>query len=127
MRSILALSRLRRLAGASILDWDPGRILIELWECVSVVYRVGEQFCAGDPRAHGSTLLAIPSSTALILLLPTCQPRAHFRGARLQALQARTRPHFLFSLNAVLSLIGAKRAEVAWKIERLFASDGGQP
>jgi two-component system sensor histidine kinase AlgZ len=87
---------------------------------VSVVYRVGEQFFGGDTSSQLERYwLFIIVATALILYYFHLRNRAlspALTEARLQALQARIRPHFLFnSLNAVLSLIRAepKRAEIA--------------
>jgi two-component system sensor histidine kinase AlgZ len=67
--------------------------------------------------ALGRTLLFAAASTVLVLAYLTLHRRAHspaLAEARLQALQARIRPHFLFnSLNAVLALIRGdpRRAE----------------
>ena len=65
----------------------------------------------------GRTLLFAAAATVLVLAYLTLHLRAHspaLAEARLQALQARIRPHFLFnSLNAVLALIRGdpRRAE----------------
>ena len=104
------------------LDYWTGIVVVVLLELVviSVVYRLGEQFLLGDSYAQLDRYwLFMIIATALILYYFHLRSRAlspALTEARLQALQARIRPHFLFnSLNAVLSLIRAepKRAETA--------------
>ena len=93
--------------------------LIEL-AIVALVYRAGMHFFSGDPyRPLEHYWLITALATALILYYFHLRSRAlspALTEARLQALQARIRPHFLFnSINAVLSLIRQepKRAEAA--------------
>jgi len=118
--SILALSGLSGWLRS--LEYWTGILVVVLIELlvVSVVYRVGEQFFGGDPYGQLERYwLFIIVATALILYYFHLRSRAlspALTEARLQALQARIRPHFLFnSLNAVLSLIRQepKRAEAA--------------
>ncbi len=118
--SILALlgsSRwLRRL------DYRTGILVVLLTELiiVTMVYRAGEQFFGGDPYGQLERYwLFTLAGTAFILYYFHLRNRAlspALTEARLQALQARIRPHLLFnSINAVLSLIreDPKRAETA--------------
>lgn len=118
--SILALSLLSGWLRS--LEYWTGIVVVVLIELlvVSVVYRLGEPFFAGDPYGQLERYwLFMIIATALILYYFHLRDRAlspALTEARLQALQARIRPHFLFnSLNAVLSLIRAepKRAEGA--------------
>ena len=78
-----------------------------------------ELFMAGDAAGLGRVLVLAAASCAALLAYFRLFAKAYspaLADARLQALQARIRPHFLFnSLNAVLSLIrrDPKRAERA--------------
>ena len=104
------------------LDYARGIAVVLLLEVVVVtlLYRAGQAFFPGDQfgRLEHYCALAL-TSTALILYYFHLRSRAlspALMEARLQALQARIRPHFLFnSINAVLSLIRQepKRAEEA--------------
>jgi len=87
---------------------------------VALVHQVGQRFFPGDPYgALERYWLVTAFATALILYYFHLRSRAlspALSEARLQALQARIRPHFLFnSINAVLSLMRQepKRAESA--------------
>ena len=104
------------------LDYGSGIAVVILLELiiVSSVYRVGQELFRGNPYSglERYWILTV-SATALILYYFHLRNRAlspALTEARLQALQARIRPHFLFnSLNAVVSLIRQepKRAEGA--------------
>ena len=118
--SILALSVLSGWLRS--LEYWTGIVIVVLIELLvaSLVYRLGEQFFGGDGSGQLERYwLYIVVATGLILYYFHLRNRAlspALTEARLQALQARIRPHFLFnSLNAVLSLIRAepKRAETA--------------
>lgn len=94
-------------------------ILVEL-VLVSVVYRLGQAFLQIDPYGRLPRYWVLTAvASAMILYYFHLRSRAlspALTEARLQALQARIRPHFLFnSINAVLSLIRQepKRAEAA--------------
>ena len=86
----------------------------------AVVY-LGSEFLLGKPHFFGLLRAVLFGMLAAIVLAEYFRLRNRslspaFAEARLQALQARIRPHFLFnSLNAVLSLIRSdpRRAEVA--------------
>ena len=87
---------------------------------VGLVHHVGQQFFPADSYDSLQRYWLITAlATALILYYFHLRSRAlspALSEARLQALQARIRPHFLFnSINAVLSLIRqeTKRAEAA--------------
>jgi len=118
--SILALSVLSGWLRS--LEYWTGIVIVVLIELLvaSLVYRLGEQFFGGDGSGQLERYwLFIVVATGLVLYYFHLRNRAlspALTEARLQALQARIRPHFLFnSLNAVLSLIRAepKRAETA--------------
>jgi len=107
------LRRLDYAAGIAIV------VLIELL-VVSVVFRIGQEVFRGD--MYGTLeryWVFTAATTGLLLYYFHLRSRAlspALTEARLQALQARIRPHFLFnSINAVLSLIRQepKRAEAA--------------
>ncbi len=104
------------------LDYPVGILLVLLIELIVVtaVLRMGGQFFSGDPYGKLERFwLFTLAATGLILYYFHLRSRAlspAYTEARLQALQARIRPHFLFnSINAVLSLIreDPKRAETA--------------
>jgi two-component system sensor histidine kinase AlgZ len=104
------------------LDYANGIALVILIELVvvSLVYRVGQELFRGDPYSGLERhWLLSAAATGVILYYFHLRSRAlspALTEARLQALQARIRPHFLFnSLNAVISLIREepKRAEGA--------------
>jgi two-component system sensor histidine kinase AlgZ len=104
------------------LDYAAGIAVVLLLELivVSLIYRVGQELFQ-DSLYDGLERywLFTAAGTGLILYYFHLRNRAlspALTEARLQALQARIRPHFLFnSLNAVLSLIRdePKRAETA--------------
>ena len=118
--SLLALwaldGRLRRLEyPAGILAVFAVELII-----VALVHQIGQRFFPAD--SYGPLerhWLVTVAATALVLYYFHLRSRAlspALSEARLQALQARIRPHFLFnSINAVLSLIRQepKRAEAA--------------
>lgn len=94
-------------------------LLIELI-IVTLIHRIGDQFFGGDPVGRLERYWVFTASaTGAILYYLHLRNRAlspALTEARLQALQARIRPHFLYnSINAVLSLIREepKRAESA--------------
>jgi two-component system sensor histidine kinase AlgZ len=104
------------------LDYAAGIAMVLLVELlvVSVVFRIGEEVFRGD--LYGTLeryWLFTAATTGLLLYYFHLRSRAlspALTEARLQALQARIRPHFLFnSINAVLSLIrqDPRRAERA--------------
>ncbi len=104
------------------LDYVAGIAVVLLLELivVSIIYRVGQEVFQGslyDGLERYWLFTAV--TTGLIVYYFHLRNRAlspALTEARLQALQARIRPHFLFnSLNAVLSLIREepKRAETA--------------
>ena len=104
------------------LDYPVGILLVLLIELIAVtaVLRMGGQFFSGDPYGKLERFwLFTLTTTGLIFYYFHLRSRAlspAYTEARLQALQARIRPHFLFnSINAVLSLIreDPKRAETA--------------
>jgi two-component system, LytTR family, sensor histidine kinase AlgZ len=104
------------------LDYAAGIAVVLLLELlvVSVVFRIGQEVFRGEIYAAlGRYWAFTAATTGLLLYYFHLRNRAlspALTEARLQALQARIRPHFLFnSLNAVLSLIRQepKRAEAA--------------
>lgn len=106
-----ALARLRY--------WQGGAAVVALTLAVSGALHVASS-AAGDTGAGLARTLALAAIAALLLLaylrLLTRAYSPALAEARLQALQSRIRPHFLFnSLNAVLSLIrrDPRRAERA--------------
>jgi two-component system, LytTR family, sensor histidine kinase AlgZ len=87
---------------------------------VTIVHRVGAELFSGNPAGQLERYWVFTAAvTALLLYYFYLRNRAlspALSEARLQALQARIRPHFLFnSINAVLSLVRQepKRAENA--------------
>ena len=120
---VLSLVALWALAGwLRKLDYARGIAVILTLEVVVVtlLYRAEQALFPGNPygRLERYWVFAL-AGAALILYYFHLRSRAlspALTEARLQALQARIRPHFLFnSINAVLSLIrqAPKRAEVA--------------
>ena len=104
------------------LDYRTGVLVVVLVELliVTIVCRTAGEFFGGDPSDQlGRYWLFTLAAAGLILYYFQLRNRAlspALTEARLQALQARIRPHFLFnSINAVLSLIrqAPKRAETA--------------
>jgi two-component system sensor histidine kinase AlgZ len=104
------------------LDYAAGIAVVLLLELlvVSLIYRIGQTVFQGSLyEGLERYWLFTAATTGLILYYFHLRSRAlspALTEARLQALQARIRPHFLFnSLNAVLSLIRdePKRAETA--------------
>jgi len=120
---VLSLMLLWVLSGSlRKLDYSRGIAVVVLLEAVVVMllYRVGQAYFAGDPYARLERYWAfVLAATGVLLYYFHLRNRAlspALTEARLQALQARIRPHFLFnSINAVLSLIRQepRRAEVA--------------
>ena len=112
-------SRLARLA-----YWQGAAAVLLLVVMVTLaIYHLGGELYV-PPIGYGyfhSWRYALLSAAAAALLLAYFRLRAHalspaLHEARLQALQARIRPHFLFnSINAVLGIVRAdpKRAEAA--------------
>ncbi|HMJ49477.1 MAG TPA: histidine kinase [Burkholderiales bacterium] len=121
---ILILSLLVLMVGSPWLSrlsfiWGAGIVLLLELVLTTLVYRLGGDFFGGGMvPLERLWLFSLLMTSALIvyfnmrsrLLSPA------LAESRLQALQARIRPHFLFnSINAVLSLIRSdtKRAEIA--------------
>jgi two-component system, LytTR family, sensor histidine kinase AlgZ len=94
-------------------------ILLEIAFTWMVFAFINQLFVFGSPPEIFRACLLTAIVTAIVLYYFNLQQRAYspaIAEARLQALQARIRPHFLFnSINAVLSLIRSqpKRAETA--------------
>jgi two-component system sensor histidine kinase AlgZ len=87
---------------------------------VTLVHRIAHDYLPGDPVGQLERYWAFTAAvTGVLLYYFNLRSRAlspALSEARLQALQARIRPHFLFnSINAVLSLVRAepRRAETA--------------
>jgi two-component system sensor histidine kinase AlgZ len=125
VQPVVLLSVLVLAAASPVLHRLPYRtgivtvLLIELI-LVTVVHKAGAQFFNADSRDQLVRFwLFTLVTTALVLYYFHLRNRAlspALTEARLQALQARIRPHFLFnSINAVLSVIREepKRAEIA--------------
>jgi two-component system, LytTR family, sensor histidine kinase AlgZ len=100
--------------------WQGGAAVVALALAVSAGLHAATAAVTGDGAADFARTLALAAITALLLLaylrLLTRAYSPALAEARLQALQSRIRPHFLFnSLNAVLSLIrrDPRRAERA--------------
>jgi two-component system sensor histidine kinase AlgZ len=125
VQPVLVLSLLALWAldgGLRRLEYPAGILAVFVMELliVALVYRAGMRFFPGDPYGPLERYWLITAlATTLILYYFHLRSRAlspALSEARLQALQARIRPHFLFnSINAVLSLIRQepKRAETA--------------
>ena len=85
----------------------------------AITHRVGSSFYGLEPYAMDRPLFLAVAAAGLVLFYFHLRSRAlspALTEARLQALQARIRPHFLFnSITAVLSLVRSdpKRAEAA--------------
>jgi two-component system sensor histidine kinase AlgZ len=103
-------------------DYATGITVVMLVELViaTIVYRLAQDFLPVEPYGQLDRYWVFSAGmTGLILYYFHLRSRAlspALTEARLQALQARIRPHFLFnSLNAVLSLIRLepRRAEIA--------------
>jgi len=104
------------------LDYRSGILAVFLIELIVVtfIHHAGDPLFGGDPSGRLARYCVFTTgATALILYYCHLRNRAlspALTEARLQALQARIRPHFLYnSINAVLSLIRSepKRAESA--------------
>jgi two-component system sensor histidine kinase AlgZ len=104
------------------LSYRVGVVVVFLTEIivVTVVHRVGAELFSGNPVGQLERYWVFTAAiTAVLLYYFYLRSRAlspALSEARLQALQARIRPHFLFnSINAVLSLVRdePKRAEAA--------------
>lgn len=123
--SLLSLFLLNRvLARAPYKLGTLGVLLVALLVCAAVQHFGGDLFGGdrlggGGPPSLGRSWFLTAASVLAVLSYFNLRSRAlspAIAEARLQALQARIRPHFLFnSLNAVLSLIRSdpKRAETA--------------
>ena len=113
-----------------------GAVLLTVLAITAGVAHATQSFGAmtgGIPKLHRSLAFAVLITVTLLgyLRLRAKAFSPALAAARLQALQARIRPHFLFnSLNAVLSLIrrDPKRAELALEdladLFRVLMSDG---
>jgi two-component system sensor histidine kinase AlgZ len=122
---VLVLSILALFAADTALhrlSYRAGVIVVLLAEMVlvSAVQRVGSELFGGNPAGQLERYWVFSAAaTAALLYYFNLRNRAlspALSEARLQALQARIRPHFLFnSINAVLSLVRQepKRAEEA--------------
>ena len=125
MQPVLVLSILVLYAASRALhklSYRVGVVIVFLTEIivVTVVHRVGAELFSGNPVGQLERYWVFTAAvTAVLLYYFYLRSRAlspALSEARLQALQARIRPHFLFnSINAVLSLVRAepKRAEAA--------------
>lgn len=118
--SLIALCLLRPLLNR--LEYPAGVVVVFGVEFLitTLVYRLGEvYFGEGSPAGMERAWAFTAAGTAVVLAYFHLRQRAlspALGEARLQALQARIRPHFLFnSINAVLGLIRVdpKRAETA--------------
>jgi len=89
----------------------------------ALLFSYGHSLSLVEPGAVGRGVLLAMATTALLLLYFELRSRALSPAqaeARLAALNARIRPHFLFnSLNAVLSLIRARPQEAEAALEAL--------
>lgn len=87
------------------------------------LYRYGQTLTISDDPGLARLILLALASTALLLIYFELRARAYSPAqseARLAALNARIRPHFLFnSLNAVLSLIRARPQQAEAALESL--------
>src|SRR3954453_17749492 len=104
------------------LSYRAGVVVVLLTEIivVTLVHRAGSELFAGNPVGQLERYWVFAAAvSALLLYYFNLRSRAlspALSEARLQALQARIRPHFLFNaINAVLSLVRLepKRAETA--------------
>jgi two-component system sensor histidine kinase AlgZ len=120
LAALLSLYVLNR--ALSKLPYRIGLVAVMLLICLltaGVQHFLGEAFGLDAPPSILRSLILAAAATGTLLLYFNLRSRAlspAIAEARLQALQARIRPHFLFnSLNAVLSLIRSdpKRAETA--------------
>ena len=118
--SLLVLMLLNR--PLHLLSYRTGIVAVLLIELiiVTLIHRIGDQFFGGDPVGRLERYWVFTASAASVILyyfhLRNRALSPALTEARLQALQARIRPHFLYnSINAVLSLIREepKRAEAA--------------
>jgi len=120
LTSLLCLFLLNRLlARAPYKLGIVGVLLVSLLVCAAVQHYGGDLFGTEAPVSLGRSWFLTSAAVLGVLAYFNLRSRAlspAIAEARLQALQARIRPHFLFnSLNAVLSLIRSdpKRAETA--------------
>jgi two-component system sensor histidine kinase AlgZ len=125
VQPVLVLSILVLYAANSALhqlSYRVGVLVVLLTEIilVTIVHRVGSELFGGNPVGQLERYWVFSAAaTAALLYYFNLRNRAlspALSEARLQALQARIRPHFLFnSINAVLSLVRLepKRAETA--------------
>jgi two-component system sensor histidine kinase AlgZ len=125
VQPVLVLSILVLYAANSALhqlSYRAGIVVVMLTEIilVTIVHRVGSELFGGNPVGQLERYWVFSAAaTAALLYYFNLRNRAlspALSEARLQALQARIRPHFLFnSINAVLSLVRLepKRAETA--------------
>ena len=125
VQPVLVLSILVLYAASSALHrltYRVGVLVVLLTEIilVTLVHRIGAELFSGNPAGQLERYWVFTAAvTALLLYYFYLRSRAlspALSEARLQALQARIRPHFLFnSINAVLSLVRQepRRAETA--------------
>ena len=124
MEPILILSLLVLMVGSPWLSrlpfyWGAGIVLLVELALATLVYRLGGNFFGGGIVPLERLWLFCLLMTSALIIYFDMRSRLlspALAESRLQALQARIRPHFLFnSINAVLSLIRSdtKRAEIA--------------
>ena len=118
LTSLLLLCGLRRLfVGQPYRDFVIAVFILEAGIGIVLYFGLRALFPGGDVRSLPAVLIFTLVSSAIVLFYLNLRSRAlspAITEARLQALQARIRPHFLFnSLTAVLSLMRAdpRRAE----------------
>ena len=108
------------------LHYRTGMLVVVLIEIalVTVVQRIAGDFLEGDPRGQLERYWFFTTAASVLILyyfhLRSRALSPALTEARLQALQARIRPHFLFnSMNAVLSLIRADPRQAESALEDL--------
>jgi two-component system sensor histidine kinase AlgZ len=119
MVSLLALAALRGLLRRLPYALGVASVLLIEITLTSVLHYASHWLLIGEPASLARWLLIVVLVVAMLLAYFDLRGRAlspALAEARLQALQARIRPHFLFnSINAVLSLVRQepRRAETA--------------
>ena len=119
MVSLLALAALRGLLRRLPYALGVAAVLLIEITLTSVLHYASHWLLIGEPASLARWLLIVVLVVAMLLAYFDLRGRAlspALAEARLQALQARIRPHFLFnSINAVLSLVRQepRRAETA--------------
>jgi two-component system sensor histidine kinase AlgZ len=119
MVSLLALAALRGLLRRLPYALGVATVLLIEITLTSVLHYASHWLLIGEPASLARWLLIVVLVVAMLLAYFDLRGRAlspALAEARLQALQARIRPHFLFnSINAVLSLVRQepRRAETA--------------